>query len=118
MPEYPPTQIVNAALAPSYLTFTPTTTASRIDGVSGTGRGTECVGLLIDIPTYDNTPALVDANVYIQDEAGNIGIEMEPGDPPRFVGCSNTGQVKVKRVATAGGAVAFIRVEIVRTLHS
>ena len=104
---YPPAGPVNKVGAPKHITFTPTTTATQFDTT-----GSRCVGVIIHVPDFDGTPAAVDSYCYVQDGAGNVGIEIAPGEK-RFVVCGNTNQLKVFRKANAGGAVAFIRVEVI-----
>lgn len=85
-----------------------TTTLTQFDVA-----GTRCVGVLIQVPTFDDTPAAVDAYVYVSIK-GVIGAELAPGES-RFFAVSNSNQIKAKIVTGAGGTNGFIRCEIVRS---
>lgn len=106
---YPPVGPVNPVPAPNFMVFTPTTTPTQFDTA-----GARCVGVIIHVPDFDNTPAAVGAYCYVGDSAGDLGIEIPPGEK-RFIACGNTNQLKVSRKANAGDAVAFIRIEVIGT---
>lgn len=108
-----PPGAVASPLPPVFLSYAPTTTLARFDG----STDYSCVGVLIQVPDFDDTPAAVDANVYVKSSQSAGLIEIAPGKE-RFILCSNTNQLTVKRVANAGGAIAFIRAEVIRTAHA